>query len=649
MTEPMWTPSPDRIASANMTRYMKFLEEKKGKKFNTFGELWTWSVNYRAAFWESIWEFGEVRFSERYERIVGNPGAMPGARFFLGAKLNFAENLLRHRDDHPAIVFQGEGQPVRSMTYRELYDAVSRTAQALKAMGVQTGDRVAGFMPNMPEAIIAMLAATSLGAIWSSCSPDFGIKGVLDRFGQIEPKVLFTADGYFYNERTFDSLERISGILAQLPSVQKVVVVPYTAAAPDISGVPNAVLLKDFMAAEATEIEFAQLPFDHPLYIMYSSGTTGVPKCIVHGAGGTLLQHIKELWLHTDLTRDSKIFYFTTCGWMMWNWLVSSLTAGATVLLFDGSPFAPEPDVLWRFAQDQGMTVFGTSAKYLAALEKEGVKPGKQFDLSALRTICSTGSPLTEESFDFVYRDIKEDVCLSSISGGTDIISCFALGNPILPVWRGELQCRGLGMKVAAYDDAGSPVVGKKGELVCEAPFVSMPIYFWADEDGAKYKAAYFESYENVWHHGDFVEITEHDGVIIYGRSDATLNPGGVRIGTAEIYRQVESVEEVLDSLVIGQNWDDDVRVILFVKLREGHSLDGPLILKIKNTIRQNTTPRHMPARIIEVAEIPYTISGKKVELAVQKMIHGEEVKNKDALANPDALELYRDLPPLQR
>ncbi len=648
MSEPLWTPSAERVAKTVMTRYLKYLADEHDKQFDDNSDLWQWSVDHRAKFWETIWDFGQVRASKEADQTVVDGDKMPGARWFVGAKLNFAENLLRYSDDRPAMVFQCEGQAPRTVTYAKLYDRVARLAKTLRARGIVAGDRVAGFMPNMPEAVIAMLAATSIGAIWSSCSPDFGIKGVMDRFGQIAPRILFTADGYFYNGKSFDSLERIRGVVAELENLEQVVVVPNVSDTPDLGPVEGAVLFDDFLAADGGEIEFTQLPFDHPLYIMYSSGTTGVPKCIVHGAGGTLLQHIKELWLHTDVTRESRLFYFTTCGWMMWNWLVSGLTAGATLLLYDGSPFAPDPAVLWRFAQDQGMTVFGISAKYLAALEKAGTKPGQEVDLSALKTICSTGSPLSVESFEYVYRDIKADVCLSSISGGTDIISCFALGNPNLPVYRSELQCRGLGMKVDAFDDQGHPVRQQKGELVCTAPFVSMPVYFWNDTDGAKYKAAYFERFENIWHHGDFVEITDHDGVIIYGRSDATLNPGGVRIGTAEIYRQVDGLEEVTDSLVVGQDWEDDVRVILFVMLREGLALDDALIQKIRSTIRANTTPRHVPAKILTIADIPYTISGKKVELAVRKVIHRQPVHNQDALKNPEALELYADLEALQ-
>lgn len=640
--KPLWTPSKDRIANAEITRYMRSLPGT----FRNYSDLWTWSVEDRAAFWESIWNFGEVIHSRPPEKILENPDAMPGARWFVGARLNFAENLLRYRDEQPALVFQGEQGPARPLTYAELARRVARTAAALRADGIRPGDRVAGFMPNLPETVIAMLAATSLGAVWSSCSPDFGIQGVLDRFGQIEPRVLFTADGYFFKGRRFDSLERISGILKRLPSVERVVVVPYTTESPDLSKLPKAVILNDFETDG--ELRFEPLPFDHPVYILYSSGTTGAPKCIVHGAGGTLLQHIKELRLHTDVTRTARIFYFTTCGWMMWNWLVSALALGATVLLYDGHPFHPDPEVLWRFAEEQRMTVFGTSAKYLALLEKEGVKPGKKFDLSNLRTICSTGSPLSNESFRYVYRDIKEDVCLSSISGGTDIISCFALGNPTLPVYEGELQCRGLGMAVDVFNDEGRPVRNQMGELVCTKPFPSMPIGFWNDPDGARYRAAYFERFPGVWHHGDFARITETGGVVITGRSDATLNPGGVRIGTAEIYRQVEAFPEILDSLVVGQEWEGDQRVILFVKMREGHELTEALVERIRKAIRTNTTPRHVPAKILAVGDIPYTISGKKVELAVRDILHGRPVKNREALANPQALDLYRNLEDLR-
>jgi acetoacetyl-CoA synthetase len=535
-----------------------------------------------------------------------------------------------------------------SITYGELYQRVAGLAQSLRDLGIKPGDRVAGFMPNMIETVIAMLAATSIGAVWSSCSPDFGIKGVLDRFGQIEPRVLFTADGYLYNGKGFDSLERISEIIKQLPSIEKVIVVPYKNSDPDFGTIRNGVLFEDFLAKEPPDLHFGQVPANHPLYILYSSGTTGVPKCIVHGVVGTLLQHIKELKLHSDVKREDTICYFTTCGWMMWNWLVSSLALGARVFLYDGSPFHPDPAAMWQMTQDEKITIYGTSAKYLAALEKAGVRPKESFDLTPLKAILSTGSPLSSESFDFVYRHIKEDLCLSSISGGTDIISCFALGNPMGPVYSSELQCRGLGMKVEAYDEQGNPVIGHKGELVCTLPAPSMPIYFWNDPDNIKYRQAYFDIYPGVWQHGDYIEITENGGVIIYGRSDATLNPGGVRIGTAEIYRQVESVPEIMDSLVVGQDWGSDVRIVLFVKLRQGSQLTDQLIERIKTTIRKNCTPRHVPAKVLAVEDIPYTISGKKVELAVRNVIHGLEVKNKDALANPEALDNYLDLPELE-
>jgi acetoacetyl-CoA synthetase len=631
-----------------MYHFMQYVNARYGMSLANYGELYDWSIEESPVFWETLWAFSEVIHSRSYDQVVDDINKMPGARWFEGARLNFAENLLQYRDDHIALSFKGETRRTVSITYNELYQQVARLAQSMRDMGIQPGDRVAGFMPNMIETVVAMLAATSVGAIWSSCSPDFGIKGVLDRFGQIEPRVLFTADGYFYNGKEFDSLDRILEIIKDLPSIEKIVVVPYKDTEPDITNMAKFVLFDDFLASEAEDLIFEQLPANHPLYILYSSGTTGVPKCIVHGAVGTLLQHIKELKLHSDAKREDTIFYFTTCGWMMWNWLVSSLALGARVFLYDGSPFYPDPGAMWQMSQDEKITIFGTSAKYLAALEKAGVKPKQSYDLTSLKAILSTGSPLSAESFEFVYRDIKNDLCLSSISGGTDIISCFALGNPMGPVYASELQCRGLGMKVEAYNEQGNPVTGHKGELVCTLSAPSMPIYFWNDPDNSNYSEAYFDVYPGVWLHGDYIEITEHGGVIIYGRSDATLNPGGVRIGTAEIYRQVESIPEIVDSLVVGQDWDDDVRIVLFVKLREDVKLDDQLVDRIKTTIRKNCTPRHVPAKCIEVADIPYTISGKKVELAVQNVVHGREVKNRDALANPEALECYVDLPELK-
>lgn len=646
----LWSPSEKQVSEANITAFIRFINEKYGKIFNSYSELYDWSITDIPNFWAAMWEFGEIRFSKPYSQVVDNLDTMLEAKWFAGAKLNFAENLLRYRDDQTALIFKSEALEPMRITYAQLYDRVARLARSLRDMGIKTGDRVAGFMPNMIETVIAMLATASIGAIWSSCSPDFGIKGVLDRFGQIRPKVLFTANGYYYNGKAHDSLTRISGVLKDISSIQKVVVVTYTEEKPDISQVPDSVYFDDFISKESgLEIKFEQLPFDHPLYIMYSSGTTGIPKCIMHSAGGTLIQHLKELLLHTNLKREDKMFYFTTCGWMMWNWLVSSLAIGATVLLFDGSPFYPDSGTLFKLVQDEAITVFGTSAKYLAAVEKSGIKPGGEYDLGNLMAVLSTGSPLSIESFEFVYKDIKKDLQLSSISGGTDIISCFALGNPIGPVFAGELQCRGLGMRVEAFDLNGKPVLNRKGELVCTAPFPSQPIGFWDDPEQKKYKSAYFDVYDNVWRHGDYIEINDKTGgVVIYGRSDATLNPGGVRIGTAEIYRQVETLSEVLDSLVVGQNWDNDVRVVLFVKLAASVELTNELMKKIKTVIRVNTTPRHVPAKIISIKDIPYTISGKKVELAVGNLIHDQPVLNKDALANPEALEYYKDIPELR-
>lgn len=649
MKEPLWRPSEERIRNSNMTRFIEFVNRKYGKQFHAYDELYQWSIDNIPDFWECTWEFGEIKASQGYDIVVDDLKKMPGARWFIGAKLNFAENLLRYRDNRVALIFKGEVQEVIKMTYAELYDSVARLAKPMRDIGISKGDRVVGFMPNMIETVIAILAATSIGAIWSSCSPDFGIKGVLDRFGQIEPKVLLTADGYYFRGKKYDSLERIVGILKELPSIKKVVVIPYTEKKPNIAHVPNSILYEDFISKQrGLEIEFEQVPFEHPLYIMYSSGTTGLPKCMVQSVGGVLVHHLKELKLHTDLKREDTIFYFTTCGWMMWNWLVSSLALGASVVLYDGSPFYPDPGALWKLAQDEQITIFGTSARYIAAIEKEGVKPGRDYNLSRLRTILSTGSPLAVESFHYVYQEVKKDVQLASISGGTDLNGCFALGNPIGSVYAGELQCRGLGMKVQAFDANGKSVINQRGELVCTAPFPSMPIYFWDDPDNKKYLKAYFEKYPNVWTHGDYIEITNTGGVVIYGRSDATLNPGGVRIGTAEIYRQVETLPEIIDSIVVGQNWQNDVQVILFVKLAKGVELTENLKNKIKKTIRENTSPRHVPAKIIAVKDIPYTINMKKVELAVKNVIHGEPVLNKDALANPESLDLYKDLPELQ-
>ena len=666
MTE-IWRPSATRVAEAHLTRFMEQVSTRKGLELRSYDDLYAWSVEASADFWTELARFADVRADWGDGPVMANdagePSArMPGARFFPKAKLNFAENLLRYADDQPALIFRNERGTRKVVSYKDLHAEVARVAAGLRAAGVVTGDRVAGFLPNLPETVIAMLAATSLGATWSSCSPDFGVHGVIDRFGQIAPKVLFTADGYFYAGKTLDSLTPMGEMLKQLASVERVVVIPYTSGTPELSRLGDAAaraVLWDAFGTRAEPLQFTRVPFNHPQFILYSSGTTGVPKCIVHGAGGTLLQHQKEHLLHTDVHRSDKLFYFTTCGWMMWNWLVSGLATGATLILFDGSPFHSDAGALWRIAAEEKITIFGTSAKYLAAMEKSSFVPIDSVDLGALRTVLSTGSPLLPDGFDYVYRSIKADVLLASISGGTDIVSCFALGCPIRPVNRGEIQCRGLGMKVDIFNDEGRPVPplgissltarsrGDRGELVCTAPFPSMPVGFWNDPEGKKYRAAYFERFPGIWHHGDYAAITEHDGLVIYGRSDAVLNPGGVRIGTAEIYSAVEGLSEVIEALAVGQDWDNDVRVVLFVRLKAGVALDDPLRKRIRETIRSNTTPRHVPAKVIAVPDMPRTLSGKLTELAVRNVIHGLPVKNVDALANPQALEHFRNLPDL--
>jgi len=649
---PLWKPSAERIATTHLMAFMRHAHSHWGVAARDSTELHRWSVTEPAQFWQSVWSFcGAIGDAGDGPALVDGH-RMPGARWFPTVRLNYAENLLRRRDRSPAIVFWGEDRLKSAVTCAELYSEVSRLAQALQQLGVRPGERVAGYMPNVPGTVIAMLATASLGAVWSSCSPDFGVQGVLDRFGQIEPRVLFTTDGYFYNGKAIDVLARLAEIAERLPSVEKIVVVPYTQPRPRIAHIPRAVNVHDLMAPHRPrEITFERFPFDQPLFILYSSGTTGVPKCIVHGAGGTLLQHLKEHQLHVDLKPGERLFYFTTCGWMMWNWLASALASRATIVLYDGSPLVSGGRILFDYADAARMTVFGTSAKFIDSAAKAGLRPRLSHQLTAMKAMLSTGSPLVPEGFDYVYREVKRDLHLASISGGTDIISCFVLGNPIAPVWRGEIQGPGLGMKVEVFDDAGQPVREQKGELVCTAPFPCMPVGFWNDPNGARYHAAYFEKFPGVWCHGDYIERTAHDGFVIYGRSDAVLNPGGVRIGTAEIYRQVESLDEVVESLVVGQDWPpdrpSDVRVVLFVRLRDGIQLNDALTDKIRTTIRANATPRHVPAKIVQVPDIPRTRSGKIVELAVRDVVHGRTVKNLEALANPEALAHYKDRPEL--
>ncbi|MEM7045073.1 MAG: acetoacetate--CoA ligase [Pseudomonadota bacterium] len=648
MTDILWQPSEQRIADANLTAFLSFLAEEMDEAPVTFGALRGWSVDRPEAFWPAFWRFAGIEASRPWDQVLTDGGKMPGATWFEGACLNFAENLLRHRDDHPAIIAWTEDRQRRAISYGELYLAVARLAAALKSDGVGVGDRVAAVMPHTIETIVAMLATTSIGAIWSSCSPDFGKQGLVDRFGQIDAKVLITIDGYRYNGKPQDIGSKIGELVAELPTLKRVVLVPFLNADTKPDGLGNAVLYTDYTDNDASDVSFEQLPFDHPGFILYSSGTTGVPKAIVHGTGGTLLQHQKELMLHTDLKREDMLFYFTTCGWMMWNWQVSALGTGATVVTYDGSPFYPDGNKLFDILQEDRISHFGTSAKFIDAVKKAGLSPATTHDLSTLRAVLSTGSPLVAESFDFVYDNIKNDLHLASISGGTDIVSCFVLGNPIGPVHRGEIQTAGLGMAVEVWDDDGKPVQGERGELVCVKPFPSMPVSFWNDPDGSRYRGAYFERFPGIWTHGDMIEQTPNGGYVIHGRSDAVLNPGGVRIGTAEIYRQVEQIDEVVESIAVGQDWQGDVRVVLFVRLRDGITLDDALIDRIRKRIRQNTTPRHVPAKVVQVADIPRTMSGKIVELAVREILHGREVKNVEALANPKALDLYRDLDELR-
>jgi len=646
----LWKPSEERKRNANITKFMDFVNKRYKQNFRTYHELYDWSISKIPDFWASVWDFVGIKASKSYDTVVDDVNKMPGAKWFIGARLNFAENLLRYRDDHTAFVFKGETQKSARMSYAELYDSVARLAKSLREMGVAPRDRVVGYMPNMIETAVAMLATTSIGAIWSSCATDIGPEAALDRFGQIEPKVLFTADGYFYKGKTFDTLLKAADIAKGIPSIKKVIVASYIEDKPNIDHIPNAVRYNDFLSKESgLEIKFEQLPFDHPVFIMFSSGTTGKPKCMVQGAGGVLINHLKELIIQTDLKREDIHFFITTCSWMMWNWMISSLAVGNTLILFDGNPNYPDLSAMWRLIQDEKVTMFGTSATYINYIRGQGLKPGKDYDLSSLREIWQTGSPLLPEGFEYVYKEIKEDLHFNSSSGGTDINGCFCTGSPISPVYAGELQSPALGMKIKAYDEKGNPVVDKQGELVCEASAPSMPLYFWNDSNGEKYRRAYFDVYPNVWRHGDYIMIhSDTGGITFFGRSDSVLKPSGVRIGTAEIYNQVEKLEEVADSLAIGQNWRGDQRVILFVKLAEGHHLTDDLKNKIKITLRKNASPRHVPAKIIEIPDIPYTMNMKKVESAVTNVIHGKPVLNRDALINPESLDYYENLKDLQ-
>ena len=646
MSSILWKPSEETIKNTNMYKFMQFINERYGTSFTEYSQLYQWSIDNIPEFWASFWEYADIKYSKPFNRVVDDLNKMPGAKWFEGARLNFAENLLRYKDNHRAFIFRGETQKSATMSYAKLYDYVARLAKSLREIGVAPGDRVAAYMPNMMETAVAMLAATSIGATWASCATDIGSGAVLDRFGQIEPKVLFTVDGYFYKGRAFNSLSNAAEITKGIPSIEKVIVASYTEEKPDINDIPNAVYYDDFLSKEnKLEIQFEQLPFDHPVYIMFSSGTTGKPKCLVQGAGGILINHLKELRLHTDLRREDVHFFVTTCSWMMWNWMLSSLAVGNTLILYDGNPGYPDPGAMWKLVQDEKVTMFGTSASYINFIRSQGLNPGGDYDLSSLREIWQTGSPLSPEGFEYVYHEIKEDVWFNSSSGGTDINGCFCTGSPISPVYAGELQSPALAMKINVYDERGDSIVDREGELVCEAPAPSMPLYFWNDPDNKRYKEAYFDVYPNVWRHGDYVKInSETGGLTFYGRSDAVLKPSGVRIGTAEIYNQVEKLEEIADSLAIGQNWKGDQRIILFVKPAEGYTLTEDLKDKIKRTLREKASPRHVPAKTIEIPDIPYTLNMKKVESAVTNIIHGRPVLNRDALINPESLDYYENI-----
>ncbi len=646
MKLPLWQPSGERKRNAHVTRFMALVNERHGTRFASYGELYDWSINNLADFWALVWDFCEIRASKAYDTVIVPAQRMMDVRWFRGARLNFAENLLRHRDGRTALIFRGETQRTTRMSYAELHDAVARLAESLRQIGVRSGDRVAAYMPNMIETIIGMLAVASIGATWASCATDLGVEAATDRLGQIEPKALLTVDGYFYKGKHFDSLPNAADIAKRMPSIEKVIVVSYTGQRADIRHIPNAVHYDDFLAKDkGLRIRFEQLPFDHPLYIMFSSGTTGKPKCMVQGAGGILINHLKELMLHTDLKREDVLFYITTCSWMMWNWMVSSLAVGNTLVLYDGNPSYPDSGAMWKLIQDEKVTVFGCSASYINYLKSGGAQPRKDYDLASLQEISQTGSVLSADGFAYVYQEIKKDLWFNSISGGTDINGCFCAGNPISPVYAGQLQGPALGMKVNVYDEKGKPIVDREGELVCEAPAPSMPLYFWNDPDGRRYQEAYFGVYPGVWRHGDYVvRHSDTGGFTFYGRSDAVLKPSGVRIGTAEIYHQVEKLDEVADSLAIGQSWEGDQRIILFVRLAEGHGLTEDLKNKIRRVLRENASPRHVPAKIIEVPDIPYTLNMKKVESAVTNIIHGRPVTNRDALCNCGCLDYYEEL-----